>query len=618
LGRTDGVLVVDSVLGEHGRPAMIVRVRGRLMDVVDELYGSRAPVVHALIFNRKDGLDRDLRESFARAGMIHLLAISGFHVGVVMLWATVLLRLIRVGRQRAIAGAVLVVLSYVALLGWPPAATRAVILAALYAVCRVRQRYVPSSALVATTCLVMFAADPWVVAKPGAWLSVAAFCGVLVLDAWAVRVFGGGWLVRTFAGSLGATLTTAPLTAMLFGVVSLVGLVINLVAMPLTALALPAVFASVLVAPIVPALGAALAASGGVLLGLLRALAGAGAAVPGGAIDQVPGVSAGLPWVALLGAGVWLLGRRNTLEETGRRALWVCLLVLWGTLIPSLWSPRSAGGSDLALHFLDVRQGDGALVRTPGGNWVAIDGGPRSDRWDAGREVVVPFLRRHGARRLAVMVLSHADADHLGGVPSILESLPASLVLDPAAAPASALYLAFLDELLGASVRWRPGRRGDHFELDGVTFTVIHPDTGWSGWGHSVNEDSIALLVEYGDFSALLTGDIGYPVEHQLAGSIGPVDVLKVGHHGSNGSTGDDWLRETRPSVAVISVGQNRYGHPAPEVLDRLRRRQVSVWRTDREGTVTVVTDGDTFRVKGRGRSEQRAARLGGSHEEGS
>jgi competence protein ComEC len=232
-----------------------------------------------------------------------------------------------------------------------------------------------------------------------------------------------------------------------------------------------------------------------------------------------------------------------------------------------------------------------------------IDAGPRSDRTDAGRRVVVPFLLRHGARELAIAFVSHAHADHLGGVPSVLERFRTGAVIEPGDQVADPLYYGFLDEIASEAVPWRVGRRGDRVVLDSVRFTILHPDRDWTGWGEDVNEDSLVLLIEYGSFQALFAGDAGFPAEQEIRGRTRPIDLLKVGHHGSRGSTGDEWLDSLRPAAAVVSVGQNNYGHPAPETLERLRRHRVAVWRTDRHGLVTVTTDGRRMTVEGRGQS---------------
>jgi competence protein ComEC len=254
----------------------------------------------------------------------------------------------------------------------------------------------------------------------------------------------------------------------------------------------------------------------------------------------------------------------------------------------------------LTLHFLDVGQGDAVVIRTPAGRWVLVDAGPADERMDAGRRVVAPFLLRAGARRLDAALISHAHADHVGGLPAVLERVQASLVLEPGMPAPDASYARFLE---WASVRgqpWRPARRGDRLELDGVSLAVLHPDTAWSWWGLDLNENSLVVRVEWGRFAALLTGDAGFPAESLLAGRLGRVDLLKVGHHGSRGSTSERLLAETAPGVAVISAGRrNRHGHPAPAALARLAGAGTRVFRTDRDGSIRVTVTADAMTVRG-------------------
>jgi competence protein ComEC len=163
-------------------------------------------------------------------------------------------------------------------------------------------------------------------------------------------------------------------------------------------------------------------------------------------------------------------------------------------------------------------------------------------------------------------------------------------------------YTAFLEDLEKQGIPWHAVHGGEHFTLDSVSFTVLHPVPGWAGWGEDVNEDSAVLLVEYRGFQALFAGDAGFPAEAAMSRALRPVDLLKVGHHGSRGSTSEEWLARLHPMVAVISVGRNDYGHPAPATLARLSRGASEVRRTDLEGTISVTTDGAQMRVESRER----------------
>jgi competence protein ComEC len=299
-------------------------------------------------------------------------------------------------------------------------------------------------------------------------------------------------------------------------------------------------------------------------------------------------------------AGLWVTRQHTALREAGRRAGWIATVCLWLALVRAGVAGATDGSGGLTLHFLDVGQGDAAAIRTAGGRWLLVDAGPAGEAADAGRRVVAPFLQRHGARSLALAVVSHAHADHLGGLPSVMARLRTGLVVEPGADVFDQRYTGFLDRLRADGVPWHPAHAGERFALDGVRFTVLHPTPGWPGWGQDVNEDSLVLLVEYGDFQALFAGDAGFPAESAMTGRLGRVDLLKVGHHGSRGSTGDAWLDALAPSVAIISLGRNDYGHPAPATLERLRAHGVAVYRTDREGTITVTTDGVRMSVRSR------------------
>ena len=603
-GRSSGTLVVAGVGRTSGGATFSEQLRGALALASRSLYGARAPMVDALVLGRRSGIDRDLQDRFAQSGLVHLLSISGFHVGVITAWVFLVARLCHFGRGPALGLAAAASVSYVAFLGWPAPATRAAALAVTLALSRIRQRRVEPNALLAATCLWVLVLDPWSIVDLGGWLSASALWGATTFSRWTDQTLGSKPWWRTLGSSVGATLATAPITAAALGAVAVVGIGLNLVAIPLAAVAVPGVIASLIIFPVLPGLAGALAGGAGLALHLLELLATAGAAVPGGHVIVAAEIVSAWPWLLALAVSLWAMGRRNTLAEALRRWSWAGVVALWIVLLWA-WAPGSADtGSGLALHFLDVGQGDGALLRTPGGHWVLIDAGPRGEHSDAGRRVVVPFLASHGARELAVAFVSHAHADHLGGVPAVLDRFRAGLVVEPGERVPDPLYYEFLDELAAEGMAWHQGHRGEHFILDSVSFTLLHPDSHWAGWGEDLNEDSLVLLVEYGAFQGLFAGDAGFPAEAEMRGRARRVDLLKVGHHGSRGSTGDEWLDCLRPRAAVISVGQNNYGHPSAETLGRLLRHRVAVWRTDRDGTVTVTSDGRTMTVLSRGRSE--------------
>ena len=602
-----GILVARRFLPGPAGPGPAERLRNWVAATVRRLYGERAALVEALILNRRSGLPAELRDRYARAGLVHILSISGFHVGVIIGWVLLAGRLAGLPSRRAQSLAVALALGYVVFLGWPPPAARAAILAGLVVQFRWRQRHPGAVGVLAASCLVVLLLDPRAALNPGAWLSAAALTGAILATQWSDRALGTGWGWRLLASSVGATVATAPITASQFGMVSLTGVVLNFVAIPVAGLAVPGVMLSLLAAALLPPLAAPLAAGSGALLALLDQVAWRGGGWSFSAAMQPAEPSSALPWLALLAAAGWSLQGHHHRWLALRRAGLVLCAAVWLTVGAEAAARSHDAGSGLALHFLDVGQGDAALIRTPHGHWVLVDAGPRTDRDDAGRRVVVPFLASHRAAGLAAALVSHAHADHLGGMAAVLDRFPVHTLLEPAELVPDPLYTRLLDQLAALGEGWQPARDGLRFELDSVRFTVLHPDTSWSEWQLDLNEDSIVLLVESGSFRALLAGDAGIRAESRLANRIGRVDLLKVGHHGSGSASGDAWLTELSPGVAVISVGRgNRYGHPHPATLERLRRHGAGVWRTDRDGTITVTTDGRSMVIAGRDRREQR------------
>lgn len=557
------------------------RGRGALRDHIAarsaRLFGSRAPLVDALVIARTAELDPEIRERYARSGLAHILSISGLHVGFIAAWLGLLLRALGLGPRARFGASATLIAAYCWLLGLPAPATRAAVMLALDGLARLRQRVVAPRAIIAVAALAVLLLDPWAVTSVGAWLSVSAVAAVI----WAARVTERSpRAVRLVAPAVAATLVTAPICALTFGTVAPVGILANLIAIPLGAIAVPGVIVALLSS------WGLLAAGSGLCLALLDLVAGAAAAVPGGHTVMEAGWPAAALWLGVLAVAWWLWRTPRRTWVIATRLAFIGAILSWMASFAAF--RRLSDCRCLTVHFLDVGQGDAVALRTPGGRWVLVDGGPPPRKAS-----VVSFLRRAGAMRLAAVVASHAHADHIGGLPAVLSALPVDLVLEPGEPLGEAPYLEFLASSEASGAPWRAARAGDRMDLDGVRFTVLSPDSAWAAVTTDPNEESVVLLVEYGQVRLLLTGDAGVPAELRLAGRIGDLDVLKVGHHGSRSATSEDWLDEVRPEIAVISVGaRNTYGHPAPEVVARLAARGVQAYRTDREGTITLESDG--------------------------
>src|SRR5438094_6738748 len=592
-----GVLVVRRAKLLDARARGRGAVRGRLAARSAALFGRRAPIVDALVFAPNATLDPEVRERYARSGLAHILSISGLHVGFLAAWLALLLRKLGLSPGPRAGAAALGLVGYLWLLGFPAPATRAAMVLVADQVARLRQRVAAPRGVIAISALVVLLADPWALHSVGAWLSVAAIGAVI----WADRAMARSpRVLRLLAPPAAATLVTAPVTAFAFGTVAPIGVVANLVAIPLAAVAVPGLAMALALPRIAAALSHLLAAGAGLGLALLDAVARLAASVPGGHVIMIAGWRAALLWAGVAAAAWWLWNSPRRPWLVGARCGFVVALVCWAPVVDTALGGASLDACRcLTVHFLDVGQGDAAALRTPAGRWVVVDGGPRTPESDAGRRVVIPFLRRHGASGLALVVATHGDADHLGGLPAVVRAFRPDVVLEPGEPLGRPLYLEFLGEVEAAGSRYHPGRAGDRIELDGVMLEVLSPDSTLLALPLDVNEHGVVLRVTYGAVRLLLQADAGLPVEARLAGRVGAVELLKVGHHGSRSATSDAWLTELGPREAVISVGRrNHYGHPAPEVLARLARHGVAILRTDESGTITFSTDGHGGRVR--------------------
>lgn len=609
-----GRLVARRVRPLAQSPALRARLRLAAERQIARLFGpARAPLAAALTVGTGDLLDAEVRQRFAHAGLAHILAISGLHVGILAAALLLVLRAARVGDAAARLASTALVAAYVGLLGWPPPAVRALGLIALWSWARVRQRPLVPFAPLAATALVVLVLDPFAVTEPGPWLSFAGAWGcVAAARAWAVlrgerslpRDRRVAAVLSVVAISGGATLSTAPISILAFGTMAPAALISNVLAVPLAGFVVPALALTLALAALLPAAAPLAAGAAAVGLDALDGIARLAGALP---LATVPFERTLLAALVLAAVGSVLLrpypraGRRAALRALRGRcavaAVLSCCAAVWWPLLPGGLPGYRPGW--LALHFLSVGEGDAAAIVTPAGRWIVVDGGPRAPGFDAGASVVTPFLRRNGVRRIAMAVASHGDADHLGGMPVVVRTFRPELVLEPGQPRTSGIYRHFLAAAAQAGSRWRPARAGDRIELDGVALRVWHPDSAWMERQLAPNENSVVLTVDYGSFRAVFPGDAGLAMEAapDIAGRIPAATVLKVAHHGSRSATGPAWLAAVAPRVCIVSVGPNRYGEPDPGVIAALARAGCDVFRTDVEGAVTVETDGRAVRV---------------------
>ena len=571
--------LLDSAAGHP-----IERWRQRVRDAIDASVANRraAGVLAALVVGDQSAISRDDWDLFRTTGIAHLVSISGLHV-TMFAWAVGLLASAAWRRssrlclwlpapQAARWIGLLAALAYALFSGWGVPSQRTVWMLATVTLLQAAGRRWPWPLVLLAAAAVVSAFDPWALLQPGFWLSFMAV-GLLMSSAEAhapelkpqpAPGWRGAWQGLWRSGGHGlrtqviATVGLTPLSVVFFQQVSVVGLLANLVAIPLVTLVItPLALLGVVFAPLW-SLAAWLVQQGVLALGWLATFPAAVWSVPVA------------PWWA---QAAGLLAAALVVMPLPWRLRALALPMALPMLLPALWQPATG---EFELLAADVGQGTAVLLRTRE-HLLVYDAGPQYSRdSDAGQRVLLPLLRSRGESRIDRLVLSHRDTDHVGGAAALLRNLPVDELLSSLDASHPLQALAALNRV--------PSRRceaGQSWTWDGVRFDVLHPLADDFDRALRSNAMSCVVRVQGATQSALLTGDIEREQEASLLSLHGAAlrsQVMLVPHHGSKTSSTAAFLDAVQPDLAVIQSGyRNRFGHPAAEVVERYRERGMAL-----------------------------------------
>lgn len=526
-------------------------------------------------------LDPGLARDFQATGLGHLLVVSGENVAMVLAPVLGLAALLRLSRVPRFLLGLSTVLFFVVLTGAEPSVMRAGVMASIGLTGLLLGRPRSTGSVLSAAVLVLLVIDPTLVWSIGFQLSVAATAGMVGLAAPLGERLGP--LPRPLALAAGTTIAAqlgvTPILLFHFHEVPGVTVIANLLAFPAVSPALVLGLVAAALGLVAEPIGRIVAWFAALPMRYLMAVADRLARAP------VPWITSGGGLASLVGGGAlvalaaWWLRSRRRLPRSA--------VVVGCVLLPLfVWSAAVSSGppSALVLHFFDVGQGDSALVTSPGGASILIDGGPDPEQ-------VATKLSALGVKRLDLLVATHPHADHVAGLPAVMARFPVGLVIEPGCLEPSPAYEGFLQAVRDEHVPVRHPRTGDTFDVADVHLDVLAPDACAHGTDSDPNNDSIVLRLVWNGRVVLFPADAEVPSQQTMLDEHAPLasEVLKVPHHGGDTSL-IEFFEAVDPQLAIVSVGQpNDYGHPVPKVLDELRATGARVLRTDRRGDITVV-----------------------------
>ena len=553
---------------------------------------AEAGMLIGLLLGDKKAIDADFYSTAQRMGIAHVFAVSGLHVGVVLAFYLGTARFLKLSPTITVTGAIILLGSYSLLVGFTPSVVRASIMGMLAILSVKWLKFKDFYTILAAAALLIILSDPLSIFTIGFQLSFITTWGLFYFLPLARRLFS--FLPNKGALVIGvpvaAQMAALPITLYHFNTLSLLAPLMNLIVVPIVSILVPLLFGALLFASIWVKLAQPfIFLSGGIAYTL------------SGFIDYFTRVfSEGHVYLArpsLIFIGcyyLFLIGLREVdrFKEKIPKIPFKIKLSLVFILIFILLVGTIPRPLPLEVAFLDVGQGDGAVIKTPYNQYVIIDGGP-------GSTTVTQYLRYKGVNKVALVILSHPDADHINGLYKVMQEFTVETLLVPPDVDQSQELAELKDLAEKKETRIIEGKQGITLKLQPeVKFQVIAPDINKM---ENLDSNNASLIVNciYGKQDFLFTGDVDKEVLLKLLPLNRVIEIIKIPHHGSRGSYVENFYQELNPAAAVISVGRgNRYGHPHSEVLEGLEDAGINVYRTDKQGALIFETDGEDIWVK--------------------
>ncbi|MEC9489606.1 MAG: DNA internalization-related competence protein ComEC/Rec2, partial [Halanaerobiales bacterium] len=551
---------------------------------------ANAAFIKAILLGEKEYLSYKQESLLRNSGASHLLAISGLHMGILILTFSFILFKICSEKRNALYLLSFLTFIYIFLVGAAVSIIRAALLALLFLWSDEFNREGDFLNIISLTLIINLLLNPQALFTVSLQLSY-----ILVLALFYLTPILNRWLPGFLAVSLAAQLASLAITAYYFNEYAFIALVTNLWAIPYITLLLPLTFVLLLLSlvslnffgplAILIELGLKLLFNGFKLMTLIQGRP---------LVIAKPELITVFFYYLFLFAIPYIYQKRYIFLKARKYQFWqkTVPLFLFLIIIFLFYNPAS---DNLEINFLAVGQGDGIFIQFPGGKNMLIDTGPPGRD---GRNIeynIISYLNHLGISSLDYLMISHFDADHAGGLPHLLQRKKVKNIMIPPYHQQTKLH-----QQLAAGIRENNSKlhfltAGMNFKIADCSLKILNPEPGKIR--EDRNENSIVFLLSYGNNKFLFTGDLSKAGEARIVKdyNLAKIDVLKAGHHGSKTSSGEILLDAVKPELAVISVGRNNFGHPAAEVIKRFNNKSINYLRTDQRGMITLISDGQNI-----------------------
>lgn len=579
--------------------SFIIMIKRKMIALIEtSLSSPYSEVVKALLLGERSQLPESWQKNFTFSGANHLLAISGLHIGFIMI---LLLKLAEyldfipdLLKNIFIS---LILGGYIVLTGIRSSVLRAGLLSIFFLWGRFFKREADIFNILGITAIINLLINPYSLFQVGFQLTYLVLLMILLWQPYLKNIFG-----KALSVSLSAQFGSIPITAYYFNMITPIGIITNLWAIPLTGLVILISFMGLILGFVFPLINHISSKVIRIILMIINKGMEYTAAFPQGHLEIAsPELFTVffLYFILLLAPflfqkkAVPILKRRNRLA----RGYFIILLII--IIIFNLYSPPD---DKLQIIFFAVGQGDSILIDLPGGKNIIVDGGGLAGREsDQGEQVLIPYLKYKGIKKIDMAVITHFDTDHALGITSLLEKDRVRSLLLPETHADNYLSRKVYNLAEADDIVIYKGKRGDRFQNGEVFLHILHPYLKNNYIEQNRNNNSLVLKLDYRNFHLILTGDLEREGEMRLVKDYADLNcqILKLGHHGSNSSSSASFLEKVAPKEGIVSVGENNYGHPAKEVMDRLKQAGIREWVTEKSGAIIVRTDGYNYKIRG-------------------